>query len=142
MKENFEKILVYLRTLAIYYKTAHWQSHGPLYYGDHLLFDRLSKNVEEEIDGVAEKAIGLTQDVSVVNPVNHLKHVIEVLEIMPTEVEHNSEFVHTALQFEKRFLSFLEEISKEGSAGFQNMVGDLADKHEGNVYLLNQRSPK
>ena len=142
MKEIIIKILAYQRSLAIYYKTAHWQSKGSLFYSDHLLFDRLHNSVQEEIDTVAEKGIGLTSDISVVNPVTHLKLVSEVMEKMPTENNENIDYAKSALSLEKQFLSFLEEVGKEGSLGFQNMVGGIADNHETNVYLLNQRSTK
>lgn len=126
----------------MYYQTAHWQSKGVLFYQDHLLFERLYNSVNEEIDTVAEKGVALTADISVVNLCEHLKSVYALAEKLPTENAENVQFAQTALMLEKQFLSFLAEVEQQGSVGFKNLCGDLADKHEQNIYLLGQRTLK
>lgn len=138
MRENIIKLLAYLRTLSLYYKTAHWQARGSIFYGDHLLFDRLYKAVDDEIDAVAEIGIKLT-NVDVVSLSEHLTKVQEMVEKMPTENSSNIEYVKHASTLEIQFLDFLEEIGDSGSVGFKNLIGGIAENHERNSYLLKQR---
>src|SRR5690606_33619745 len=43
-------VLSALRAASFLHQTHHWQTSGPSYYGDHLLFDRLYKESQPHID--------------------------------------------------------------------------------------------
>jgi hypothetical protein len=51
-------VLAILRAQYLSYQTSHWQTRGPAYYGNHLLFQRLYEGVQAEIDALGEKLVG------------------------------------------------------------------------------------
>lgn len=139
MKENFTELLVKLRLLAMYYQTAHWTVKGSLFYQDHLLFERLYNSVNEEIDGVAERAIGLTGDRSIVRLSDVMEKVSEESKKLRYEPRENVEFIQEAIELEHALIEFLESVAKEVSLGTNDLMASIASNHEGHLYLLNQR---
>jgi DNA-binding ferritin-like protein len=142
-KEIWTELLGKLRLLALYYQTAHWQSKNPLFYADHLLLDRLYNSVNAELDGVGERAVGTT-DSSAVNLLAHVEHLSQNAVKLPTECKENAVYFSAALMLEQELLEFLEnsESTAGMSLGSKNLLADLADSHEANVYLLKQRLAK
>lgn len=139
-------LLVYLKFLAAVHQNHHWISMGESYYGDHLLFERLYSNVSGEIDKVAEKSIGL----GCVTNVNLQLVTQQVNKLvsgygMTATIPQLSDLARRSLMAEMNFLkavdfarSSLEECGLLTN-GVDNMLQDIADAHEGNVYLLKQR---
>jgi len=139
----WENLIAKARTLAMYYHTAHWQVHGSLYYSDHLLFERLYNSSNEDIDKLAERAIGITGDISVVN-LNNILHIVcsEAIKL-PYECHENIQYAQAALLLEKEFISLLNECeSCAESVGTKDLLAGISDKHEEHVYLLSQRVRK
>lgn len=134
------ELIAKLRTLALYYQTAHWSVKGSLFYGDHLLFDRLYNAVNEEIDGLAERAVG-TDGIQAVNLPEVLTLISKAAESLNYEAAQNSAYFQSALGLEQNLLEFLESADKKEdlSMGTRNLLEGVADKHEANVYLLKQR---
>ena len=139
-------LLVYLKFLALTHQTHHWIAKGDPFYGDHLLFERVYSAAQADIDVVAEKAVGLgtTANVDVLlstTQVLKLVHGYGPLQTIPQQ----NELVRRSLTAEMMFLSCLkilcESMKVNGTCtlGVENMIADLADKHEGSVYLLKQR---
>ena len=139
-------LLVYLKFLAAVHQHHHWTAKGDPYYGDHLLFERLYNNVIEEIDMVAEKAIGMggpyNVDITLVTAqVNRLVQGYGMTQTIPQP----SELAKRSLVAEMNFLAVtavLADSLKECglmTRGVDNMIAGIEDKHEGNVYLLKQR---
>jgi len=137
--ESFKKTLAVLRSLSNYYQTAHWVSDGPQYYGDHLLFQRLYDAVTVEIDTVAEKAVGVTKNISIVDLKESLGMVVKILDNLNYEGIEN--YFRSALKLEKAFVVHCNEQATDGlnSEGVKNMYAGMADIHEGHIYLLQQR---
>jgi len=136
------QLLAKLRTLSMYYQTAHWQCKGSLFYQDHLLFERLYNVVNEEIDGVAERAVGITQDVSVVNLNDSLKLMAEIAIKLPMENKENVSYAQTALILEMDLLKMLGSLEPNVTLGTKDLMGAIANSHESNCYLLRQRISK
>lgn len=139
MKTVFMELLAKLKLLSMYYQTAHWTVKGSLFYQDHLLFERLYNSASEAIDEVAEKAVGLTQDRSVVNLADILEQVSEGAKNLRYECKENVEFVQEAIQLEESLLEFLESAAQNCSLGCNDLMASIANKHEGHLYLLKQR---
>lgn len=139
---NWTELLAKVSTLLMYYETAHWQSKSSFFYQDHLLFERLYDSVEGEVDPIAEKAIGVTGDRSLVNPKKRLEFMSSTMSGLPTECEENIEFVIAALDLERSFVSYLDRLGKssEISEGVRNLLAGMQDVHEGHIYLLQQRA--
>lgn len=139
MKDQLTELLIKLRLLSMYYQTAHWTVKGSLFYQDHLLFERLYSTVSEEIDGVAERAIGVTGDRSVVNLPEILEKVLDASKKLRYEPRENVEFIQEALDLENDLISFLEDSAKGVSLGVNDLMASIASTHESNIYLLKQR---
>lgn len=119
---------------------------GDPFYGDHLLFSRLYEAVDGEIDPVAEKAVGLGCT-SNVNP--QIIHA-QVLKLLSgsgsaSTIPMSSDLARKSLVAEMNFIKVLdscrESLEECGmlTNGVDNMLQDMADKHEGHIYLLKQR---
>jgi DNA-binding ferritin-like protein len=135
MKTELQSLFCQLRALSWTHHAAHWQAKGTDAYQDHLLFERLYKDTLDEIDGFAEKLVGLLGD-DTVDPVvmiagthRHVAAACAVKGLMPR-----------ALTSETLFLSAIKSAldSLDLSPGMQNFLEGVADLHETHVYLLKQ----
>jgi len=139
-------IVVNLRYLAIVHQTHHWTAKGDPFYGDHLLFERLYNTVNDEIDEVAEKAVGL-------GGIDNVSIALTGVQLAKLCSDHEVEFsmpnanslARRSLAAEVEFLRVVGACveSLEGSGlltrGVDNMLAGIQDTHENNVYLLKQR---
>lgn len=133
-----------LYTLAY---TFHWKAKGPTYYSDHELFSRLYQATAEEIDEIAEKAIGTTDDDTFINATELLSEASEFCN--QYEMHHgdgmNVEFVEALLNAEREYVRLLTVIKNKFEAnnsltdGVEDFLQALCSKHEGHIYLLQQR---
>jgi len=140
--EAFSKLLAYLQGLYHTYQFLHWQVSGDNYYADHLLFQRLYESVEKEIDPLAEKAIGLTNDPSTISPIQHSNLVSKYLAQFADGAEDG---INSSLRAERGLINLIsqtrEALEQQGKLtdGLDNMLQGVADTHEGHLYLLQQR---
>jgi DNA-binding ferritin-like protein len=142
-------VLSHLKFLATLHENHHWTCMGDPFYGDHLLFSRLYDAVDGEIDPVAEKVVGLGCT-SNVDPLIVHSQVLKLLSGMGSAsmIPQSSDLARKSLVAEMNFLkvidscrSSLEECGML-SNGVDNMLQDMADRHEGHIYLLKQRCSK
>lgn len=135
-KAALKELLAKLRLLAMYYQTAHWQVKSSTYYADHVLFERLYNETNEQIDGIAERAVGLT-DMEAVSLADSLSMMSQFK--LPTECKDNSEYAKAGLALEKSVMGTIDRALEGASAGTRNLLEGLADVSEKHVYLLKQR---
>ena len=135
-----------LYTLAYSY---HWKAKGENYYSDHLLFQRLYEATEEDIDPIAEKAIGTTDDDTFLNALLLLEGAaMWVTRWDPSGTSVCSEFVNNLLMAETDFIDEVGTVKQEFenkemlTNGIDDFLQALANKHEEHVYLLRQRRRK
>lgn len=139
-------LLVHLRYLALVHQTHHWVTKGNPYYGDHLLFQRIYEATNEDIDSVAEKAIGL----GCVDNVDINRHVLQLNKLvqnygMTSTLPNSSDLARRSYLAEMNFLKttahLVEHMKECGilTRGLDNLLAGIEDKHEGHVYLLKQR---
>jgi DNA-binding ferritin-like protein len=132
------------RAVGILHQTHHWQTSGPAFYGDHLMFERLYGTTVPEIDLVAEKLLGLSSGEELVSP---SKQVINLSHFLKTHKNHSQSDLlpRRSLEAEVLFVGLVEAIMDKLKAanlltrGLEQMLGTIADTHEGNIYLLKQR---
>lgn len=128
--------------LQLLHQAAHWQTRGPSYYADHLLFQRLYKPIDKEIDALGERAVGLG-DPRLVCPITTADTSAELLQSWGKGhgLDSPTRLLQISLGAERALLLAVEAAMKMGSAsdGVQNLLQGIADTHEGNVYLLQQR---
>ena len=138
-KHFLSHILGALRAQYLMYQTAHWQTKGPAYYGNHLLFQRLYGSVQVEIDAVAEKLVGYTGIDSVNLPVQ-----IELIEKYCSrwcQIENLHERgLQSEKDMQKLFKATYENLKAQGSLplGLDDWLMATASAHETNTYLLQQ----
>ena len=142
--ELLQDLLSYLRFVYFMHWTAHWQVQGPTQYEDHLLFQRFYEAMPEEIDGLAEKIVAKYGAEAVALP--------EQLERMSAEmdflVEHGEEIslLRKALMIEETLQEDIQnvldvlEARMDMTPGMNDFLSALANDHETNIYLLQQRT--
>lgn len=142
-------VLVHLKFLYEVHQNHHWVCMGDPFYGDHQLFQRLYQGTVEEIDSTAEKSIGLgcTYNVDLVL-VNSQRSKLVSGYGMTSTIPQTSDLARRSLMAELNFLKVvdmaIDSLKECGmlTNGIDNMLQDIADKHEGHVYLLKQRCTK
>lgn len=139
-------LLSMLRAANWVYQSHHWQTRGPQFYGDHLLYERIYEKTLKSIDALAERAVG-AGDFPLVNPIVSSKQVGDMVRMMCTgEGQSPDQYVITSLKATAATLAMLrtvyEALSRKGklSHGTDNLLQDIADKLEGHIYLLKQRA--
>ena len=139
-------LLSHLRHLGIVHQTSHWTAKADVFYSDHLLFERLYSNVVAEIDVVAERAVGIgtSKNVDVALQTAQVARLSQMLNMVSTIPQPN-ELAKKSLMAEMTFGAALNTVvsslkqSNAMTRGIDNMLADIADKHETHVYLLKQR---
>lgn len=145
-------ILTILRALASVHQSHHWLTYGASFVGDHALFEELYDNVNEEIDKVAERAVGSGSPLETLHPAVQLRQVTLVVEALcgngetTGEGENPDSYVATSLKAERGFLQgvgYVAEALKQANAlsrGTDNLLGEIEDQHEKHVFKLSQRA--
>ena len=139
-------MISHLHFLSKVHQTHHWISKSDPFYGDHLLFQRLYETVQDEIDMVAEKAIGLGSSSNVDLPLitNQIQRLVSNYGMTST-IPQGSELARRSYQVEMTFLKtvsrLVDDLKEMGvlTRGLDNMIAGIEDKHESHVYLLKQR---
>lgn len=137
--EMLQWLLACLRAQYWNYQESHWQSMGPNYYGNHLLFQRLYESVTEQVDTLAEKMVG-TYGAEAVDGLDlgakfesfiRRWHKVDCLHQRGLMSEQDMQDVT------KRVYDSLGEIG-ELSLGMDDFLMATANEHETNEYLLRQ----
>lgn len=133
--------------LAHVLQTCHWQARGDSFYGDHKLFEELYSDTSGEVDEIAERAVGMGSPL-LVHPVMRTEQISEFVRLYvgdnSSSFPRSFDLLTLAFSAETLFLGFvktsLEILEKNGelTQGIENMLGNIADKHEKHVYLLSQ----
>lgn len=133
--------LGFLRALGMIHHSHHWQVMKTPFYGDHLLLERLYKAVQDEVDTVGEKVVGIDSP-ALTNyffQMNHMKAFMKKVsskDKAPLIVSLESEVL---LIVTGEMISDRLKESDLFTSGLANMMGDILDRHETHVYLLKQR---
>lgn len=148
---NSEKLLSWylgnLRFLYLMYQNCHWQCSGLSFYQDHLLFQRLYENVLEDIDGAAEKIVGVF-DSSLIDLSSQL-HVMSMMgEKFGIDASAPINCFKTAIQVEEYFQKVASSLKKslqeedKLSLGVDDLIASQANSSEERLYLLKSSLPK
>lgn len=138
-------LVAILRAGALVHQSHHWQTNGPSYYGDHLLFERVYNESVGFIDQVAERAVGLGAE-AFVGPTLQARLIPVITRMWCSDGGDPSEFVSLSLSVERCIVDCIETARailrdrSELSSGTDNLLQGVADKHEEFIYLLQQRT--
>lgn len=141
-------LLSWLRALQTVHQSNHWQSSADPFYGDHNLYERIYSAVTADIDRVAEKAVGMgTADLVCPCIVSQqMNAILAAYYLTRPGIPQPNDLAVRSLHMERTFISVITEMAeclatrRLLTKGVDNMLADLADRHEGNVYLLKQRA--
>jgi hypothetical protein len=139
-------VIAMLRAVSQAEHSFHWYNRGTR-YAEHLLFERLYKATQEDIDTVAEKLVGLTGNVDILNPLLLAQLTFEAMSQADqkhpmTSGDPDEDFIGCALMMETDLVQLLVSVLDKAEAdglmtdGLENLLQGLVDKHEGHVYLL------
>lgn len=141
-----------LRALAFIHQTYHWQTRGKSFYADHQLFERLYNESLGQIDKLAEKAVFIESEGSV-DGTTQVAAIGEFIRAFYVGASYGPEqMIEATYQAERRFLELLNTVRSQLQAGgdkpttgqlpsgLDNLLQEIADTHEGFMYLLGQRS--
>jgi starvation-inducible DNA-binding protein len=144
----FGSLLACTRALAIVAQSFHWRTSGDNYYGDHLLFDRIYGDVNDMVDGLAERGIGVSENDSLAEANLQAHMMVDMVGQHAPESAKPDEFPEILLDYTKAHIEKLAESLEKlrdadaSSDGIEDFLQGLASKHEEHAYLLLRRAGK
>lgn len=146
-KELIFEVPAWLRAIHLWFHGAHHLTRGTAFAADHsLLYDRIYTEVQDEIDGAVEKAVGVTDDQDMGCPMCLTKHAMKIMERYesPAKLEPR-DIAKEGLRMIEDYLDYLNRAFKELEAkgmltlGMNDQWAASANAHETYAYLLTQR---
>lgn len=136
----------FMRMMQLWFHGAHHLVRGESFAGDHVeIYGKIYQTIEDQIDGVIEKSIGLFGD-ECACPVRVTKMAAEMMDSYPSPMKLNaSGIAAVGLRIERDFLGLSQEaydaLEEMGAMtlGLDDMIMATANAHETHVYLLQQR---
>ena len=131
--ELLKEMLAIMRALQTSHHTAHWQASE---YQLHLLFQRLYESLDDEIDTLGEKMVGLfgPEAVNASDSMNRKKRWIDGW--------NSGKPLENAIAAEKDFQATVKytyetlKTNGELTLGMDDFLMTVANNHETNLYLL------
>lgn len=147
-EEIFSAYTGFLRAFHLWFHAAHNLSKGTGFAGDHVsLYGPIYLEVQEVIDRVIEKGVGVFDSESMACPNKITSDAMIVLEGWESPAGQSADRIadlalHYAVDLVELDTKVAMLLEEDGSLtfGLENLLAELADVHEGYVYLLKQRS--
>ena len=132
----------------MWFHSAHVLSKGTGFGGDHdSLYGRIYTELVEQIDAAMEKGVGLTNEEEIVCTHSLTTLLQGAAKLYDSPVNKPGiEIARIGLNIVQDFLKVLEASYKVAKSqdlmtlGLEDFIADLANTHEGYVYLLQQRT--
>lgn len=147
MEHIFRQWIGMHRAMIAWFHAAHHVTKGTGFGGDHVnLYGEIYTQLDEDLDGIVEKGIGLTGDETLADPVSSLSMAAGLLAQQPTSANQDAETIAAnGLTVIKYYVDFIEKVYAqfEGigmSLGLDDLLQGHANQYETYVYLLQQRS--
>ncbi len=139
-----------LEGLSVLFQTLHWQINGQSFYGDHLMFQRIYETFDDQIDAVAEKAVGLGNEKLVDSGkitktldifLNHIRSNAPTAVMDDNKQSFSIKGKYALEVFIQTVEKIMLELKDKGelSKGLDNLLAGILDIQESNLYLLKQR---
>lgn len=131
--------VAFLRALYNTHQNNHWETKGPNYYSDHILFQRLYEAVAPLVDQAAEKTVGIFGELE-----KHDDWISKITEKFNAD-NYNGDRIKSSLEISTVFLVLSEKIYKhlkesdKITLGLDDMIMATAGAIEVHTYLLKQR---
>jgi hypothetical protein len=137
----------FTRAFHLWFHGAHNLAKGTGFAGDHVnLYRKIYLEVQATVDGTIEKAVGIFVDEELACPIRITSDALLILENWESPAGQPAQRIaDVALEYAEQLVKLDERVAEELSVldaltyGLDNHLADLADIHEGYVYLLRQR---
>lgn len=139
VEELCQYYVAFLRSVSLLHQNNHWQTRGENSYGNHLLFERIYKSSQEDVDLMAEKFIGVFG-----NDCLNLAAQSQIIAHLLEKYSSDKDLVVSSLNAEKDFIEFAEGFYKtlkaedKLSLGTDDAIMAVNSNRESAVYLLKQ----
>ena len=147
MQHIFRQWIGMHRAMIAWFHAAHHVTKGTGFGGDHVnLYGEIYTQLDEDLDGIVEKGIGLTGDETLADPVSSLSMAAGLLAQQPASANQDAETIAAnGLHVIKYYVEFIEKIYAQFenvgmSLGLDDLLQGHANQYETYVYLLQQRS--
>ena len=147
MEQIFRQWIGMHRAMIAWYHAAHHVTKGAGFGGDHVnIYGEIYTQLDEDLDTIVEKGIGLTGDETLADPVSSLSLAATKLAQYPAAANQDAETIAShAFALSKEYIAFIESIYSQFEAcgmslGLDDLLQGLANQYETYVYLLQQRS--
>jgi len=143
MEKHHKVAALYIATLkaiSLIHQQNHWVSKGKNFYGNHLLFERLYKSSQEDLDSAAEKFIGLFGD----DCLNYDLQIELLTKVLSKYKNLEGSNVAMSIAIEKDFIKLSQEAYKlfrdvnQMSLGLDDLIMSISSNREEAIYLLQQ----
>lgn len=143
MEKCVKVAALFVATLKCIYSISqqnHWKAKGSSFYSDHLLFQRIYEQTQENVDEAAEKFLAIFGDEVLENSLqtnleNKIMNKYKDLEGFDQTIKIINDF----LDYSKFAYNCFEKENKK-SMGMDDMIMSIANKQEEHIYLLTQSS--
>lgn len=133
-----------LKALSLIHQHNHWTTKGEMFYGDHLLFERIYDSALENLDSAAEKFMGVFGEecLDYALQAEFLNKVL--LKYKNLEGNH----LELSLKVEQDFIKLSKDsyecFEEEGklTLGIDDMIMSISSEREDAVYLIQQAMKK
>ena len=147
MEHIFRQWIGMHRAMIAWFHAAHHVTKGTGFGGDHVnIYGEIYTTLDEDLDQIVEKGIGLTGDESLADPVSSLSMAAGLLAQQPSSANQDAETIAcNAFEVIKYYVKSIESIYAQFEAcgmslGLDDLLQGLANQYETYVYLLQQRS--
>ena len=147
MEQIFRQWIGMHRAMIAWYHAAHHVTKGTGFGGDHVnIYGEIYTQLDEDLDMIVEKGIGLTGNETLADPVSSLSLAATLLSKYPASANQSADQIAcTAFEVSKSYVAFLEQTYSQFEAcgmslGLDDLLQGLANQYETYVYLLQQRS--
>lgn len=147
MQQIFRQWIGMHRAMIAWYHAAHHVTKGTGFGGDHVnIYGEIYNQLDEDLDMIVEKGIGLTGDETLADPVSSLSLAATKLAQYPAAANQGAETIASyAFALSKEYVAFIESTYSQFEAcgmslGLDDLLQGLANQYETYVYLLQQRS--
>ena len=147
MEHIFRQWIGMHRAMIAWFHAAHHVTKGTGFGGDHVnIYGEIYTSLDEDLDQIVEKGIGLTGDESLADPVSSLSMAAGLLAQQPASANQDAETIAcNAFEVIKYYVQSIESIYSQFEAcgmslGLDDLLQGLANQYETYVYLLQQRS--
>ena len=146
LRSSLQSYIATLRAMQLWFHGAHHVTKGVGFHGDHDFYSGVYNDFTAEFDGAVEKGIGLTQDLTVADPVAITQAAMSILTRFPSPATTSSlKIAMVGVKVVETYLANVESMFKslestgELSLGLNDFLAASANKFEGTLYKLRQR---